>query len=274
MIRLLNAGFMRLRKGNILKLLVLYSVGLALFMIYAGCSEMKKYESVIEVEQLMLNYAPMVGIVISIFTSLFLGVEYSDGGIRNKISMGYKRSHIYLSSLILTTLTSWAVYSLFILVIITIGIPLLGRITISTSTLLLLIGCIFILMLSYCSLFTFFAMIISNKTITAIVSIMVAFGLLMTALTCLNVLEAPKSVQTLTMVEGEPQFEEIPNPKYPSEMKRKICQTLLDVTPSGQALQVAGRMTPDLKILPLYSLGVVIVFTATGLFLFKKKELK
>ena len=105
MIKLLNAGFTRLRKSKLFCILTIFSIVFALCMIYTQYSDMKKYGSVIEVEQIMLNYATMIGIIIAIFTSLFLGVEYSDGAIRNKISIGHKRISIYLSNFIITTIT-------------------------------------------------------------------------------------------------------------------------------------------------------------------------
>lgn len=274
MIKLLRAGFSRLRKNKLFWLLTVFSIGLALFMIYTQYSDMKKYEEVIEVEQLMLNYSMMVGIVIAIFTSLFLGVEYSDGTIRNKICIGHKRVNIYLSNLIIVTLTSLFSYILFLIIVASIGIPLFGTITIAQSKLLMLLGCIFVTVIAYSSIFTFLAMIISNKTITAIVSIMLTFALLMNAMICFSKLEAPKTIQEATIVDGETKIEEVPNPKYPSEKQKKLYRTMLDINPAGQMLQLAGRVVPNLSILPLYSLGIIVVFTGTGLVLFKKKELK
>lgn len=274
MIKLLRAGFTRLRKNKLFWLLTVFSIGLALFMIYTQYSDMKKYEEVIEVEQLMLNYSMMVGIVIAIFTSLFLGVEYSDGTIRNKICIGHKRVNIYLSNLIIVTLTSLFSYILFLIIVASIGIPLFGTITIAQSKLLMLLGCIFVTVIAYSSIFTFLAMIISNKTITAIVSIMLAFALMMNAMICFNKLEAPKTITEAAIVNGETKIEEVPNPKYPSEKQKKVYRTMLDINPAGQMLQLAGRVVPNLSILPLYSLGIIVVFTGTGLVLFKKKELK
>lgn len=272
--KLLNAGFERLRKNKLFWLLTIFSIVLALFMIYTRYSDMKTYGDVIEVEQIMLNYSTIAGIVIAIFTSLFLGAEYSDGAIRNKISIGHKRSSIYLSNLLITSITSLFSYILFIVTAAIIGIPLFGGITISISKLLMLLGCIFVTVLAYSGIFTFIAMMISNKTITAIVSIMLAFGMMMAALTCLNILESPEFIQAGALVDGEMKFEEVPNPKYPSEEKKKVCQTLADIIPAGQMFQLAGRTAPDLKILPLYSLGEFIVFAGAGVLLFKKKELK
>lgn len=274
MIKLLNAGFTRLRKNKLFWLLTIFSIGLALFMIYTQYSDMKKYEEVIEVEQLMLNYSTIVGIAIAIFTSLFLGVEYSDGAIRNKISIGHKRTNIYLSNLIIVTITSLFSYIVFLVIVASIGIPLFGTITLPISKLLMLLGCIFVTIIAYTGIFTFLAMIISNKTITAVVSIMLAFGMMMNAMICFNKLEAPKTIQQASIVNGETKIKEVPNPRYLSEDKRKIYQIMVDINPAGQMFQIAGRTAPNLKVLPIYSLGVLVISTGVGLILFKKKELK
>lgn len=274
MIKLLNAGFYRLKKSKIFWSVVVFSVVLALFIIYASGHDMIKYNDVIEVEQLMIDYATMVGIIISIFTSLFLGIEYSDGAIRNKISIGHKRVNIYLSNLIITFFTSVVSYLMFLLIMISIGIPMFGKITIPISELLTYIGCIFMMMLSYSSIFTFITMMISSKTITAVVNIILAFGMLIVAIVCLNILDTPQYVTNASLIDGKMKFEEVLNPKYPSEAKKKFHQTLLDINPAGQGFQIAGRITPNIKVLPIYSLGNVVLFTGLGLILFKKKELK
>ena len=274
MIRLLNAGFTRLRKNKVFWGVTIFSIGLALLMIYTEYSDMKKYEKVIESEQLMLNYATMIGIVIAIFTSLFIGVEYSDGTIRNKISIGHKRKNIYLSNLIIIITTSLAFYILFIIVVAIVGIPVFGGITISMLAFLKLIGSTFVMIFAYSSIFTFLAMIISNKTIISITSIILAFGLMMFAMVCFSIIDMPEYIQNASLVNGEMKFEEIPNPKYPSEQERKVYQILLDINPAGQGFELAGRSAPNLKVLPIYSLGILVVFTGLGLIIFNKKELK
>lgn len=274
MIKLLNAGFTRLRKNRLFWLFIIFSIGLALFMIYTRYSDMKNYGDTIEVEQLMLNYGTIIGIVIAIFTSLFLGAEYSDGVIRNKISVGHKRIHIYLSNLIITAITSLFSYILLIVVVAIIGIPLFGWITMPISKLLMLLGCIFVTVVAYSGIFTFLAMVISNKSITAIVSIMLGFGFMMTAMICFNKVLAPEYIQSSSMIDGKIVTEEIKNPKYPSEKERRIYQILVDINPAGQMFQLAGRTSPNLKILPIYSLGLLIIFTTAGIVLFHKKDIK
>lgn len=274
MINLINANFTRLRKSKLFYILNIFSICLALFMIWTQYDDMKKYGEIIEVEQIMLNYSTMIGVVIAIVTSLFLGVEYSDGTIRNKISIGHKRINIYLSNFIAVTITSLFSYILFLGIVAIIGIPLFGNITMPISKLLMLIGSILITIIAYSSIFTFIAMIISNKTITSVVSIMLAFGMMMSALTCFNVLERKEYIQTASLVDGEMKFTEEKNPKYPSEKEKKICQILLDINPAGQMFQIAGRANANIKVLPLYSLGLTILSTGVGIILFRKKDLK
>lgn len=274
MIKLLNAGFTRLRKNKLFCLLIVFSVGLALLMIYTQYSEMKKYQEVIEVEQLMLNYSTIIGIVIAIFTSLFLGVEYSDGTIRNKISIGHKRVNIYLSNLIIVTITSLFSYILFLAIVVSIGIPLFGTITITISKLLMLLGCIFVTVIAYSSIFTFVAMIISNKTITAIVSIMLAFGMMFYSSMAFDRLSQPEYINTMIMKDGVQEIINTKNNHYLEGEKRNLIQLSIDIVPAGQMFQIAGRVAPNLKVLPLYSLGIIVIFTGAGVVLFKKKELK
>ena len=274
MIKLLNAGFTRLRKNKLFWLLTILSIGVALFMIYNGYSDMNKYGRTIEVEKLMLNYSTMVGVVIAIFTSLFLGVEYSDGAMRNKISIGHKRTNIYLSNLIIVTITSLFSYILFLGTVSTIGIPLFGNTTIRYSTLIKLIGCIFAAIIAYASIFTFISMLISNKTISSIVNIMLAFGMIIYSLTFLNFLSMPEYVPEYIIENGQTITKEVKNPYYLTGLKRDVIQLSVDINPAGQMGQIVGGMASNLKLLPIYSLGIIVVFTGAGLVLFKKKELK
>ena len=247
MIKLLNASFTRLRKNKLFWLLTLFSIGLAIFMVYAMYNDMKNYGDIIKLEQLIFNYSTSIAIPISIFISLFLGVEYSDGAIRNKISIGHKRTNIYLSNLIIILLVSLFSYILFMLVIFLLGMPIFGTITLPISKFIILMSCIFVTIITYSSIFTFLAMII---------------------------LYTPKTIQEAKMVDGETKMEEVPNPKYPSEKKKKVCQTLLNINPTGQMFQIADNSISNIKKLPLYSLGIIVIFTASGIMLFKKKELK
>lgn len=272
MIKLLNAGFTRLRKNRIFWILSIFSIVFALFLISGQYSNMKKYGEVVEIGALIISYAMLIGIVIAIFTSLFLGVEYSDGAIRNKISIGHKRKNIYLSNLIITSIVSIFFYVLFILAVAAIGIPLFGVGTIPISVILKQLSVLLFVILAYSSIFTFVSLICSNKTIISITTILLAFGMLFFATYCYNILTTPKYVKVATLENGETKFKEEYNPKYPSPAKRKVYQTLLDIDPAGQSIQIQERVS-NLETLIGYSIGIVVIFTGAGVVLFKKKEI-
>ena len=207
MINLLNANFIRLRKNKIFWILTIFSIGVSLCIVFAQYHQMIKYGDEIQVAQLLLNYSTLAGVVIAIFTSLFVGVEYSDGGIRNKIIIGHKRINIYLSSLVTNMIISIFYYILYMIMIVSLGIPLFGIGTVPISIILTKILIIFVIMMAYCSIFTFIAMLCSNKTITAIVTIIFAFGLMILGLFCYEILGTPRYTETATIVDGETKIE-------------------------------------------------------------------
>ena len=191
MIKLLNAGFTRLRKNKAFWIWTIFSICLASCMTLINYSDMKKFGDVIEIGQLMLNYPTMIGIIIAIFTSLFLGVEYSDGAIRNKIIIGHKRINIYLSNFIIITATSLFQYIIYLIIILSLGAPLFGMGTLPIQTLIVKVLLMCAVIITYSSICTFIAIECSNKTLTAVINIMSIFTLLIVATYCYSRLGTP-----------------------------------------------------------------------------------
>ena len=106
MIRLLDAGFTRLKKDKFFWSMCICVVFIVLLVLYNNYSNMKKYDEIIEIDRLFFFFGTFLGIMSSIFTSVFLGTEYSNGTLRNKIIMGHRRFKIYLSNLIITSLVN------------------------------------------------------------------------------------------------------------------------------------------------------------------------
>ena len=276
MIKLLNAGFTRLYKNRAFWIWTIFSISFALLMIFTNYSNMKKYGDAIEIGQLILNYPTMIGIIIAIFTSLFLGVEYSDGTIRNKIIIGHKRINIYLSNFIIITATCLFEYGIYFIIILSLGIPLFGMGTLPILTLIAKILLICVTIIAYSSICTFISTECSNKTVTTIINIMSTFVLLMIAVYCYSKLETPPYIETAKIndkTSGNYEMTQEHNPKYPTEEEKKMYQTLLNINPAGQAFQI-GEKIEGLEILPVYSLGIIIVFTTLGMVLFEQKDLK
>lgn len=274
MFKILNANLTKLKKNKIYKLPIIFSIIFALIMICSQYNEMIKFGKTIEIEQLMLNYSPIIGIIIAIFTSLFLGEEYSEGAIRNKVIIGHKRKNIYLSNLIIVIITSIFSYIIYLIFITIIGIPLFGTTTISTFLLLMLLFCILVAIIAYSSIFTFIAMMISNKTITAITTILLTFSMMFYSLKIFDMLSQPEYIDSMVIKGDEREIIKTKNNHYLEGQKRKIFKSSIDIIPTGQMFQIVGKTSTNLEILPLYSIGITILFTTAGLILFKNKELK
>lgn len=273
MFKLLNAGFTRLVKSRVFWVLMAFTVALALFLIYGQYSDMKAYQEVEVIDRSLMNNITITGIVISIFTALFVGREYSDGTLRNKIIVGCSRTKIYLSNLILVISASLLAEIVHLVVVAIVGTPLLDSLQMPIKSLLLVLVCYVGIILAFSAIFTFIAMIVSNKTIIAVSSMVVALGLMMFSMTLFARLQAQEYVQVGKLGENGVEFTQEKNPKYLAPEQRKLYQNIVNCIPSGQAFMVAGGYDVDYKILPLYSLADVIIFTVAGLYMFNKKEL-
>lgn len=271
--KLLNASFARLFKSKIFWLLSIFSVGFSLVLVYGQYRNMIMYGETVELGLLMLCYPILIGIVCAVFISLFLGVEYSDGIIRNKISIGHKRMNIYLTNFIVSSVVSLFFYVIFLLTTFLVGIPLFGLGTISISLIIKKVFVLMLTILAYSSIFTFIASVCSNKTMTSIITILLAFGLIFVATYCYNILNTPEYIQLVTVVDGNTEMKEEHNSKYPSPTKRKVYEELLSLNPAGQAIQMQEGNS-NFGTFIGYSLGILVVFTCSGLVLFNKKELK
>ncbi len=89
--KLVASIFSRLMKNGLFWFLF---VVLFLFGMYNSSSE--STSSTCSLDGCLFEFTPLMGIISAIFISLFIGSEYSDGVIRNKIITGHSRSSLYL----------------------------------------------------------------------------------------------------------------------------------------------------------------------------------
>lgn len=123
-------------------------------------------------------YTLWTGIVLSVFCSLFIGTEYSDGTIRNKIIVGHTRTAVYLSNLVVCMTAGVFICLSCVAASLLVGIPLLGYFQSDIRILLLLLLCSFVMSFAYAGIFTLIAMLNQNKAIVAVFCILGAFILL------------------------------------------------------------------------------------------------
>lgn len=275
MFRLLDAGIERIKKNKVFFGCILVSVGIAIFMLVSNYSDMKIYNAQISTSELVSNYLPMIGMFIAIFTGLFIGTEYSDGTIRNKIIAGHKKINIYLSNFIISSIvaiTFQIIWTVFVLII---AIPVFGKPIIELNQLLITCLDSIMFIVAYSAIFNFISVLACNKTISAVTCILLFFIMLGVTVSSINIIQTPETVQQggLNPDTGEVSFEEIPNPHYPSDAKRQFYQTIVDIIPMGQAVSLGAGLPTNVYMLPVYSVALIVLFNGFGIYLFNKKDL-
>lgn len=288
MYKLLNASFSRLRKNKIFLGLVILTLIIAAFMLISEYLDKVKYSSVFGISSnttdiLLTNFINIVGFFIAIFTSLFVGAEYSDGTIRNKIVAGHSRKNIYLSNLIVSIVVGLILEFIYLIIISIVAIPVFGAIQMSYSQFLLILLDMIMIIIVYSSIFNFIALICSNitiSTVTSLLLILIMFVIDMFLSPTANSTEYEKKNQIMDE-QGNVTYEVVKNEDYPGKLIQTTCKTIINFNPVSQAIEISGNKIDineedlkDIKVFSLYSLGVIIVITGIGIYLFNRKELK
>lgn len=175
MIKLLKANLARLWKNKV------FWLGFLVLNVFCIIQKIGLIQDTIEVHYLEETFwiqAYVLGIILSVFISLFIGAEYEYGTIRNKIISGYDRSEIYLANIFACIIAGWIMCMGCLISSLLVGVPFLGFFHTELSEILLQGICVFALSAAYTAIYCFFAMLIHNRTITAIACIMLSFLLL------------------------------------------------------------------------------------------------
>lgn len=216
------------------------------------------------------------GILLSAFCALFVGAEYSDGAMRNKLAAGHSRGTVYLSNLILCVTTGVLLCLGYIAAVLTVGFPLLGPLRTPLTLILWYTFCSVATTSALAALFTLVAMLCQSKAVTAVACISLAYFLLFLGIFLNNRLSEPELFPERQYVE-DGQIVTVaayPNPRYVSGAKRAVYQFLYDL-PGCHTVQLAFTAdTGAPSRLPLYSLAVIVLSTGIGILLFRKKDLK
>ena len=277
--KLLSANLLRLWKSKIYWFCVFAMLLFSACAMLLGCRQAaillrEGYSR--DLDYYYFHTLPYFGFFLSVFAGLFLGTEYSDGTIRNKVVVGCTRTEIYLSNLICcavattTIYAAWAIGGL-------VGIPTLGlwRVGLYGLAEYLVIGLFSVLALA--AIFVFIGQLCSNKAITAVLSILAAIVLLLMASMLYNSLCEPETTTSGITISagGTLDFgEEIANPAYVGGARRVVYQALLNILPMGQAIWIADETVAQPILMIALSVAVIAVLTACGLILFRKKDLK
>lgn len=269
MIKLLKAGFFRLKKDIIFWLFIILTIGIAGFTVFRYTSNEGVY-----LDKVINEFITYIGIFIAIFVSLFVGKEHSQGIIRNKIVVGHSRISIFLSNLIISVIVSLLCEFIYMIFVLLIGVHLYEQISLSQFAMILINTVLVVI--SFCSIFNFISIICSEITVSTTVCIILFIAMYIMQGTFGLTANSHKYI-TNTFIDENGNAHIIsqePNPNYPGDQKVKIAQIIYLSIPQGQAMEIKNNNLETLRQIPMYSITLICIINILGVYIFSKKELK
>ncbi len=227
-------------------------------------------------EEYFYDMVPLLGLSLGAFASLFLGTEHADGTLRNKLTVGKRRSSVYLASFLtcqvagILLLICWFLGASVFLPLSGLpleygwkGIALTGLLLVGTQTV-------------FSAIYTWIGNLCTNKAMTVVYTLLAFGGLLILSSGIYDRLCEPEFTDTAMLyVDGVfvPQ-EGGPNPLYLSGTVRAFWQAAQELLPPGQGILIANvEVVHPVRMLLLSSAATVIILPL-GMFFFQKKDLK
>ena len=275
--KLITANFFRIRKDRFSWCVVGIIVILSLVNVFNSA---RSYEAmadagyILSLEDYYFNQAPLIGAFLALLISMFLGTEFSEGTIRNKLCIGHKRNEIFLSNFISCALATIALTAVWLLIS-ALLFGLIGPLEMSISE---FVGCILVAMgfaVSFAALYTVIGSLSSNKAMTIIYTFAVFIIFAIAASGLYDRLCEPEMNEGMMLVGTQlVEMEPTPNPLYLSGMIRTVCEAALELLPTGQALLLS-----DVAVeYPVRAIALSVVFTTVTLLvggmLFRRKDIK
>lgn len=284
--KLLRANFFRLIKNKIFWGIIVITLGITSVLLFNTIIN-NQGETKESIERLLVMYMYFIGIAMAIFTSLFVGTEYSDGVLRNKIVIGHSRKHIYLADLITSIIVGLCIQLIYMLIVAVIGIPIFGTLQMTIEKFLFVIIDIVIIIITYASIFTCITLLCSDITVSTVSCMILVLIMFIASMALSSTANTMKYRETYIQTEnGEIEVHQKLNPDYPGDLKKNVAKTILYCLPTGQTSQIISQISKkpfqitnymsdaELKTVFLYSVGVTIVITGVGMYCFKRKDLK
>lgn len=277
MSKLLSANFTRLWKNKVFWLCVLFSIGAAVAAVVGTHRVIVRHPGIeATMEGSLFQIAGMVGFAQAVFCGLFLGTEYSDGTVRNKLIVGHTRAAVYGANLLVCMAAGLVMGIAYFVVYLPLGWALIGAPAMAKGAMAGLIALTLLMTLSFSAIFTLIGMLNQNKAGAAVIALLLVLATLFLCsylVAQLNEQEMTMSAEiladgTLSLTEPEP------NPNYVSGAQRAIYQFIVDVWPMGQGIQLANAEVANPWQMGIYSVVIALLSTWVGVACFRKKDIK
>lgn len=276
MSKLLRANFSRMLHDRIFWLLTAIMALLSIAMSAVYIDNIIRLGIAWVMDFNLITYVILAPVLNSVLVALFVGGDYSGGTLRNKIIAGHRRSHIYITNLIVCSFAGIAFGLAFVIPQSILGLLFGGQIQANIKTLLLYAGLGFALIVAFTALFVLIAMLCQNKSYTAAGCILLAFILIFLGIYITSALNEPEYLAGYSYTENGVTVEEpeTKNPNYIDGTKRQVYELLQNFTPGGQVIIIDNMSADKPVILAVYDGIILLAATGFGMVIFRRKDLK
>lgn len=267
MLKLLSANRMRLQKSKFFWIGLFVTIGYCVFLLVMNYIEKVSYigDSIVQINYYLLSPLSIISFFCPIFSSIFIGTEYSDGTMRNRLIVGHTRKNIYLANFITVCLANIFIALISSVIVALLGIGMFGwHMTNPIWFLLFYLSGIMVLV-AFSGLFTMIAMVIHNKSISTVASVLTFLISYMIAGVIRRLVFSFYNGESISDVFSFLSEDMVSQP---------ALEFLYDFIPMGQCLQITSNTVFHPFRLPVYSAFFAIITVICGALLFGKKDIK
>ena len=278
--KLLSANFSRLWKSKIFWLLESACFILnAIVYVLVAVNTKNLGQGWLEYNAHAYFYLPILftAVLIAIFTCFYIGTDYSDGTMRNKLIVGHSRRNIYISYFLTTAAADMLFILAYLLAVFIIGLPLSGSAVVTCVEMQpWRILNILLFLLEYTALFVLLTITDSNKARNVLVCLLTAVVLILLGMIVYGRYSQPEFINSVVSLrDGGIKLQQgAPNHKYLTGATRTVFEWITLILPSGSVmLSLDKNLGFDWRI-PIISALMALMLIWIGIRLFQKKDIR
>lgn len=262
MISLLSAGFARLFRS------LSFRIGCAVMMLLPVTSVLLTYADKSNPREPLDGVynagVAVIWFIIAIFVSLFIGRDYDEKTLNNKIIAGHSRISIYLADLIVTLTGAVIMQAAAIIAGSAAAIPLFGMFTEPFSTVIVTQAVILCGMAVYTALVLFISTLITSKSHAQAAAMFIVLAMFISGNA---VFDNVQKLRDQAVQQNIPYTELVPENSVKDILYYALPASQADVVIRGGMPEKAGEMIG-------IDIAAAILFTAAGMFMFRRKNIK
>lgn len=220
------------------------------------------------------GHAPLIGVFVSMIAAKLWGQDYEWGTLRAKLSCGHERYEVYLSHLFLTAMVGLAVTGLWLLVNLTLGVPVLGLPGLDADTFVIYILSDLLLSIAVSSFCTLLCSV-SEQEAQGLRQCLIAVGVMIVlGLILYKRFSMPRYLGWISYNNAPSTIQPAENGLYVGGAARILLELIICVLPGAQGILLLEQKVEHLLFPAACSLLVTVLTTVWGLRLFERKEVK